>query len=89
MQGADVGCLRGQKVSLQNSVEIRFGFGLQDVPVGLQQTAAVEPADPFQRGLFFGLDAGPSALEMNDLGLEQAIDHLGVGVLITVSDAAP
>ena len=65
----------------QSRVVVGFGFGRRDVPDRLEQSAVVEPVDPFQRGALDGLEAAPRAAAMDDLGLEEPNDRLGEGVV--------
>ena len=48
----------------------------------------VEPVDPLEGGIFDGLEGSPRATAPDDLGLEQADDGLGEGVVVAVADAA-
>ena len=48
----------------------------------------VEPVDPFQCRVFDGFEGSPGPPPMHDLGLVEAIDGLGQGVVITVADTA-
>lgn len=48
----------------------------------------VEPIDPFEGGIFYGLEAAPRTAAMDDLRLEKAIDGLGESVVVAVADAA-
>ena len=65
-----------------------FGFGRRDVADGLEETSVVEPVDPFQRGELDGFEGAPWSASMDDLGLVEAVDRLGQGVVIAVADAA-
>ena len=65
-----------------------FGFGRRNVPDRLEQTAGVEPVDPFEGGDFYGLAAAPGSETVDDLGLEEADHRLGKGVVVAVADAA-
>ena len=38
---------------------LMFGFGRRDVADGLEQPTMIEPADPFQRGIFDSFEAAP------------------------------
>jgi hypothetical protein len=49
----------------------------------------VEPVHPFQRGEFHGFRIAPGATPMDDLGLEEAVDGFGKGVLIKLSPTLP
>ena len=48
----------------------RFGLGGRDIPDGFEQTAGVEPVDPFEGGELDGLEAPPWAAPMDDFGFE-------------------
>ena len=80
MPEADCRWLRCHGFSFQSGVEVGLGFGWRDISDGLQQAAVAELVDPFQRGIFDGLEAAPRAAAVDDLGLEQAVDHLGQGL---------
>jgi hypothetical protein len=67
---------------------VSLGFCGRDVPDWLEQAAVVEPVDPFQRGVFDGLEAAPWATTVDDLGLEEAVDRLGQRIVVAVTDAA-
>ncbi len=47
----------------------------------------IEPVDPFERGEFHRLCGAPGAAPVDDLGLEQAVDGFGEGVVVAVADA--
>ncbi len=59
---------------------VYFGFCWRDVSDGFQQSAVVEPVDPFEGGIFDGLEVAPRPATVNDLGLEQAVDRFRQGV---------
>ena len=48
----------------------------------------VEPPDPLESGELDVLDVAPRTSFPDDLGLEEADDGLGQGVIVAVSDAA-
>ena len=48
----------------------------------------IEPVDPFERGVFDSFKRSPWTTPMDDLGLVEAVDRLGQGVVIAVADAA-
>ncbi len=73
--------MRGHVFSFQSGVEIGLCFGRRDVPDRLEQTAVVEPVDPFEGGIFDGFEVAPRSATVDDLGLEEAADRLGQGVL--------
>jgi hypothetical protein len=80
--------LRGHVFSFQSCVEVGFCLGWRDTPDGLEQAAVDEPVDPFQRGIFDGLEAAPWAATMNDFCLLEAVDRLGQGIVIAVTNTA-
>ena len=86
----EAGCfkLRGHGLSFQSCVVVCFGLCRRDVSDRFQQAAIVEPVDAFECGVFHGVEAAPWAAAMNDLGLEQAIDRFGQGIVIRIPDAA-
>jgi hypothetical protein len=59
-----------------------------DIADGLQETAVVEPVDPFQGGVLDLVDALPGAAPADQLGLVQADDRLGQGVVVGVAAGA-
>ena len=48
----------------------------------------VEPVDPFEGCVFDGFEAAPWTATMDDFSLEEAVDRLGQGIVVTVTDAA-
>ncbi len=46
----------------------------------------VEPVDPFQGRELHGLEAAPGAAPADDLGLVEADDRLGQGIIVGVAD---
>ena len=69
-------------------IEAGFRFCGRDVADGLEQAAVVEPVDPFEGGVFHGIEAAPGATAVDDLGLEQPVDRLGQGVVIAVANTS-
>ena len=65
-----------------------FGFGWRHVTDGLEQPLVVEPVDPFQCRVFDGFEGSPRPPPMDDLGLVEAVDGFGQGVVIAVADTA-
>ena len=65
-----------------------FRFGGRDVADGLQQSPVVEPVDPFQGGVFDGLEGSPRPSSVDHLGLVEPVDRFGQGVVVTVPNAA-
>ena len=59
-----------------------------DVPDRLEQAAVVEPVDPFEGGIFDGLEVAPRPTTVDDLSFEEAVDRLGQRVVVAVVDAA-
>ena len=68
--------------------EAGLGVGGRDVPNRLEQASAVEPVDPFERGELDGLEAAPWSTTVDDLGLVEAVDGFGQGVIVAVANAA-
>ena len=66
----------------------RFGFGGRDVADGLEQAAVVEPIHPVEGGELNLLQRAPGSPAPDDLGLVEAVDRLGQGVVVAVADAA-
>ena len=48
----------------------------------------VEPVDPFERGELDGFERAPWPTPVDHLGLVEAVDGLGQGVVVAVADAA-
>ena len=63
-------------------------LGRWDVADRLQQPAVVEPVDPLQGGVLDLIDAFPGAAPADQLGLVQADDGLGQGVVVGISARA-
>ena len=72
----------------QHGVVAFLGFGRRDVADGLQQPAIVEPVDPGQRPELDGLEGAPGSAPMDHLGFVEAVDRLGEGVVVGISNAA-
>ena len=70
MSEADFRQSRSHGFSVQSGVEVRLGFGGRDVPDRFEQTAVVEPVDPFKRGMFNGPEAAPRSPSMDNLDIE-------------------
>ncbi len=79
---------RGHRPLFDHSIVFLLGFGRRDVADGLEQSAVVEPVDPFERGVFDGLERSPGSAAMDHFGLLKAIDRLGQSVVIAVTDAS-
>src|SRR5215204_7726425 len=80
--------LCGDGSFVQHRVVSLFGFGWRHVPDGLEQPLVVEPVDPFQCRVFDGFEGSPRPPLMDDLGLVEAVDGLGQGVVIAVAHTA-
>ncbi len=73
--------------SVQVCVECLLCFVRRDVADGAMQAGVVVPVDPFQ-GFPFDLTNGlPGSEGLDELGLEQADDAFGEGVVIGIPDA--
>jgi hypothetical protein len=59
-----------------------------DVAAGAVQPAVVEPAHPFQGRQLCVIEPAPGPAAMNQLGLEQADERFGGGVVVGVGGAA-
>lgn len=64
------------------------GLGRRDVADGLEDALVIEPVDPFEGGVFHGVKRAPWTTSVDHLGLEQPIDRLVQGMVVTISDAA-
>ena len=73
---------------VQGGVVAGLSLGWRDIADGSEQAAVVEPVDPFEGGELHCLEALPWPAPVDHLGLEQAVDGLGEGVVIGVADAA-
>ena len=65
-----------------------FGLGGWDVAEGREQAAIVESIDPFEGGELDGLEGASRSALVDDLGLAEAVDGLGQGIVVAVADAA-
>ena len=70
------------------SVVGRLQFDGWDVPAVLIEAVVVEPVDPFGGGEFDLLDGPPGLAWFDQLGLVQAVDRFGQGVVIGAADRA-
>ena len=69
--------------------EVAFlSFGRRDEADGLQKPAIVEPVHPLESCELDGLEVPPRPASMDDLGLVEAVDRFGEGVVVRVADAA-
>lgn len=61
-----------------------MGFELcwWDVAAVLVEPPVVEPVDPFSGGVLEVVEGAPGCLSFDQLGLVQAVDRLGEGVVI-------
>lgn len=66
----------------------RLSLGGRHVADRFEQSAGVEPIDPFEGGELDRLEGAPWSTAMDQLGLEQTVDRLGQGVVVAVPDAA-
>ena len=58
------------------------------MPIGLQQSAAIEPVDPFQRRVLHRGQVSPWSGSMDDLDLVETDDALRRRVIVRVADSA-
>src|SRR3954462_15616368 len=65
-----------------------LGFGGRDVPDWPEETAGVEPIDPFEGGEIDRFAAAPGAAPMDHLGFVETVDGFGEGIVVAVPDAA-
>src|SRR4051812_11552534 len=63
-------------------------LGGRDVADRPEETAVVEPVDPFEAGELDRFEAGPGAAPMDHLGFIEAVDGFGEGIVVAVTDAA-
>lgn len=63
-----------------------FEFGGRDVPAFFVEPPVVEPVDVFEGGDLDLLGGVPGSAGLDQLGLEQADDRLGEGVVVGVAD---
>jgi hypothetical protein len=63
------------------SVVGRFQFDRWDVAAVLVEAVVVEPVDPFGGGQFDFFDGAPGLAGFDQLGLVEAVDRLGEGVV--------
>ena len=80
--------LRGHGDVVQHGVISFLGFGGRDITDGLQQPPVVEPVNPFKRGIFDSFKRSPWTSPVDYLGLVKAIDCLGQGVVVAVTNTA-
>lgn len=78
----------GQGLPSSLSEVARFSLGGRHVADRFEKPAGVEPIDPFKGGELDRLEGPLRPTAMDHLGLEQAVDRLGKGVVVRVADAA-
>ena len=66
----------------------RLGLSGWNIANGLEEAAVVEPVHPFECGEFHCFCIPPRATTVDDLGLEQAVDSFGEGIVVGIADAA-
>jgi hypothetical protein len=69
-----------------HGIVLLLGFCGWDIADGFEQPPVVEPVDPFESGIFDGLERSPRSPPVDDLGFVKAIDGLGQSVVIAVAD---
>ena len=80
--------LRRHGEVVQHGVVALLGFGRGNVADGFEQAPVIEPVHPFESGVLDGLEGAPRPAPMDHLGLVEAVDCLGEGVVVGVADAA-
>ena len=73
---------------VRGSIILILGFGRRDVADGLQQSAVVEPVDPFEGRVFHCFEGPPWSTAMDHLRLVEAVDRFGQSVVVAIADAA-
>jgi len=73
---------------LRHGIVAFLGFGRRNVADGLQEPPVVEPVHPFEGSELHRLERAPRPAPMDDLGLIEAIDRLGEGIVVAVADTA-
>ena len=63
------------------SIVACFGLGGWNVADRFEQAPVVEPVHPFQGGEFDGFQAAPRPAASDYLGLVEAVDRLGQGII--------
>ena len=63
-----------------------FELGRRDIAERPHEPTVVEPIDPGERGALDVIHTAPWPVLANDLGLVEAIDRLGQGVVVGVAD---
>jgi hypothetical protein len=80
--------LCGYGHGLKLGIIVCLCLGRRDIADGFEDTSVVEPVHPFEGCEFHRFSMAPRPAVMDDLGLEQAVDGFGEGVVIGVADAA-
>src|SRR3954451_6955650 len=65
-----------------------LGLGGRDVADRPEETAIVEPVDPFESGELDRFKAAPGAAPVDHLGFVEAVDGFGEGIVVAVPDTA-
>jgi len=73
---------------VQHGLVSVLGFGWWDIADGREEPAGVEPAHPFGRGAFNGLEGLPRFSPVDHLSLVKAVDRFGQSVVVAVAHAA-
>ena len=69
-------------------IEVLFGLGWRNTPDGAEQTSAVEPIDPSERGHFQLVHVAPWTLAVDQFGFVETIYSFSEGVVAGIPDAA-
>ena len=62
-----------------------LGFGRWSIADWPEETAVVEPVDPFEGGEFDRFEAAPGATSMDHLGFVEAVEGFGEGIDAPIS----
>lgn len=65
-----------------------FCFGGRDAADRLELPGIVVPVDPFDRGVFDGVERSPRSLSSDYLGFVESVDRLSEIFVVAVADAA-
>src|SRR4051812_30624020 len=65
-----------------------LGLGGRDVSDRLEEASVVEPIDQSEGGNLDRLEAAPGTAPMDHLGFVEAVDGLGEGIVVAVTDIA-
>ncbi len=79
---------RGDGDVVQQFVVSFFGFGGRDVADEFEQSAVVEPVNPFQCRKLDGFKGSPWSTPVDHFCFVEAVDCLGQGIFIAVTNAA-